>query len=76
MVLITHGLWQRRFGGARDVLGQQIIIDGAPRESLALFRNKSDFRVWLKFICHWMNFAPKTVFFAAAIIPVFPCLAD
>src|SRR6185312_16711143 len=31
VVLITHGLWQRRFGGSRDVLGQQIIIDGAPR---------------------------------------------
>src|SRR5882672_7338711 len=26
VVLITHGLWQRRFGGSRDVLGQQLMI--------------------------------------------------
>src|SRR6266403_1521174 len=36
VVLITHGLWQRRFGGSRDVLGQQIIIDGAPREIIGV----------------------------------------
>ena len=36
VVLITHGLCQRRFGGSRDVLGQQIIIDGAPREIIGV----------------------------------------
>src|SRR5438105_1758325 len=36
VVLITHGLCQRRFGGSRDVLGQQIIIDGASREIIGV----------------------------------------
>ena len=30
VVMLGHGLWQRRFGGARDVLGQAITIDAAP----------------------------------------------
>ncbi len=36
VVLITNALWQRRFGGARDVLGQQIMIDGASREIIGV----------------------------------------
>jgi putative ABC transport system permease protein len=27
-VLISHGLWQRRFGGDRDVLGKKLLFDG------------------------------------------------
>jgi predicted permease len=30
VVMLGYGLWQRRFGGARDVLGQQLTIDGKP----------------------------------------------
>jgi predicted permease len=30
VVLLGYGLWQRRFGGARDVLGQSLTIDGKP----------------------------------------------
>jgi len=36
VVLITNALWQRRFGGARDVVGQQIMIDGASREIIGI----------------------------------------
>jgi putative ABC transport system permease protein len=28
--VLTYGYWQRKFGGARDVLGQPIMIDGKP----------------------------------------------
>jgi putative ABC transport system permease protein len=31
-VVLTHGYWQRRFGGDRSVLGRRIQIDGRPRE--------------------------------------------
>ena len=30
VVLISYGLWQRRFGGARDALGQSIVLDNKP----------------------------------------------
>ncbi len=29
-ILVSHRLWQERFGGARDVLGQSIVVDNRP----------------------------------------------
>ena len=31
-VVLTHGYWQRRFGGAANVVGRQLVIDGKPGE--------------------------------------------
>jgi putative ABC transport system permease protein len=36
VALISEGLWQRRFGGAQNVLGQQIMVQGAPREIIGV----------------------------------------
>ena len=29
-VVISHGLWQKRFGGSRDVIGASVLVEGAP----------------------------------------------
>ena len=31
-VVLTHGYWQRRFGGAANVVGRRLVIDGTPGE--------------------------------------------
>ena len=30
VILLTYGLWQRRFGGAREILGRSVTLDGVP----------------------------------------------
>ena len=35
-VLLTHGYWQRRFGGADNVVGQTLVIDGTPTEVIGV----------------------------------------
>ena len=32
VALVSHGLWQERFGGARDVLGRTLLLNGEPYE--------------------------------------------
>ena len=34
--VLTHGFWQRRFGGAQTVVGQTVDIDGAPTEIIGV----------------------------------------
>ena len=43
VVLLGHGMWRRRFAGAKDVVGQTLTIDGAPHTIVGVM--PSDFTV-------------------------------
>lgn len=50
VALITHGYWQRRFGGAPDAVGQTLIIDGYPHTVVGVmpagFHFMHDVDIW------------------------------
>jgi len=50
VVLISHGLWQRQFGGA-DVLGRDVILDGVPHRIVGVmpehFRHPYRAELWV-----------------------------
>src|SRR4030095_14754844 len=35
-VVLTHGYWQRRFGGAGNVVGRRVVIEGIPGEVIGV----------------------------------------
>jgi len=53
VVVISHGLWQRRFGGARDVIGRKIILNDTSYEVIGVmprefyFMPARDIDVWM-----------------------------
>ena len=53
VAVISYGLWQRRFGGARDVVGRKIILNDTPREVIGVmprgfyFMPARDIDVWM-----------------------------
>ena len=51
VALISHGLWQRRFGGARDVIGREVLVDGAPHTVVGVmppsFRHPYRAEIWV-----------------------------
>jgi len=36
VLILGHGLWQRRFGGSKDVLGRSLLLDGEPFEIIGV----------------------------------------
>jgi putative ABC transport system permease protein len=36
VVILTHGYWQRRFGGDRSVIGRRLIVDASPAEVIGV----------------------------------------
>ena len=57
VVLLSHGLWQRRFGGAADVIGRTISLNGRPHEIIGVM--PSELR-WPDKAELWVPLAPNT----------------
>ena len=53
VVVISHGLWQRRFGGASDVIGRKISLNDEPYEVIGVmprdfyFMPSRDIDIWM-----------------------------
>lgn len=43
IAILSHGFWQRRFGGDGSIVGQTIILDGNPLEVLGIVRPEHTF---------------------------------
>lgn len=42
-VVISHGLWQRRFGGDSSIIGRQVVINERPRTVVGILRPRTEF---------------------------------
>ena len=53
VVVISHGLWQRRFGGAPDIIGRKISVNDEPYEVIGVmprsfyFMPSRDIDIWM-----------------------------
>jgi putative ABC transport system permease protein len=53
VAIISYGLWQRRFGGARDIVGRKISVNDTPYEVIGVmprefwFLPASDIDIWM-----------------------------
>ena len=51
VVILSHGFWQRRFGGDPAIVGQALTIDGSPFEVIGILRPEhtfpSDADLWI-----------------------------
>jgi putative ABC transport system permease protein len=56
VLVLSHGAWQRRFGGDRGVVGQKVTIDGASHEVVGVMASGFDFPEetdgWIPLVAH------------------------
>ena len=45
-VMVSHGYWQRHFGGAESALGQTLIVDGEPRSVIGVLPADFELTQW------------------------------
>ena len=67
VVVVSYALWQRRFGGRRDILGRTLYVHGAPREIIGVMPPGFDFggpnrkaELWLPAYLNLENGDPGT----------------
>jgi putative ABC transport system permease protein len=46
IVVLSHGLWQRRFGGSPSVIGQTVTLDGRPHTIVGVMPKRFEFPVF------------------------------
>jgi predicted permease len=65
VAVISHGLWQRAFGGASDVLSQDLRVNGRPRQILGVMPADFDFYpstdVWIPMVIDRATLDPDQI---------------
>ena len=46
LAVISHGLWQRRFGGDRSIVGRRIVVNGQPHEVVGVMPPRFEYPVF------------------------------
>src|SRR5258706_13331338 len=49
LAVISEGLWQRHFGGSRDVLGRGVVVDGVPYTTTGVI--SANLRLYGNLVC-------------------------
>jgi putative ABC transport system permease protein len=57
VIVLTHGLWQRTFGGASDVVGRTVRFGGVPREIVGVLPDRA---AWPEDIALYAPLRPAT----------------
>jgi predicted permease len=61
-VIVSHGFWQRRFGGDHQAIGQALTVDGSPMEIIGVMPEGSEFLRWRPDLYLPFQFDPAEVF--------------
>ncbi|HWS52912.1 MAG TPA: ABC transporter permease [Pyrinomonadaceae bacterium] len=60
VAVISHGLWQRRFGGDPDIVGRLVKLDGREREIVGVTRDDFSFEFVTAAADFWMPIDPAS----------------
>ena len=55
VLLLSHSLWQRQFGGSPDVIGRRVLVEGIPHTVVGVM--PSDFRFPGRTVEYWQPYA-------------------
>ncbi|HEX7177552.1 MAG TPA: ABC transporter permease, partial [Pyrinomonadaceae bacterium] len=60
VVVLSHGIWERRFGGDPAVVGRQILFDGESTTVVGVMPEGFKFPVDVEEVQYWTPFNPET----------------